>query len=944
MRSLFFGIALATGAMPHALLARQSTPARTTPQTADDEGEDVAEVTVSTGRNLPGSAIGDIPPDQQLSPAEIRSYGVSSVGDLLAELGPQLRSGRGNGPPVVLLNGRRISGFDEIRNLPAEAILRVDILAEEVALKYGFSADQRVINFVLRPRFRAVTTELEGRVATEGGRATPAGRFDILALSRRGRVNLHVEYQESSALTEAERGITAQPTPFSIPGNVVGPGGAEIDPALSARVGALTTIAGVPAGITTPTFGDFAATAGRATVTDPTPFRTLLPASRAFNANAIYATTFGENVSATVNARLDAADSRGAFGLPGVALTLPTGNRFSPFGRAVVVARVLDGFNPLGQSSNTITGHLGANFGGNLGQWQWSIIGNFDRIDNETLTDTGVDARGFQARLDANDPTANPFAAFTPGSFEAIAANRARSTSTSYGIDALANGSLLTLPAGKVAASFKVSGNAFYFDSNSQRSGLNLAANLVRGVTNGQFNIDVPVASRARGFLGAIGNLSGNFNLAYNDLSDFGTLRTLGYGFNWAPVDALRIIGSVTEQDTAPTIQQLGNPVITTLNVRVFDFTLGQNATVTTLSGGNSALRGGSRRVQRLGLTLKPLAKTELEITASYTDTRTDNPVANFPSATAAIEGAFPDRFTRDAAGQLTAIDARPINFSQSRSRQFRYGFNFSMAIKSTLQKQIEAFRAGKGPNPFLGLIRPGQQPPQSVFGGSIFGGGGPGSGGPGSGGPGSGQGRPAGGAGQAGGAPRAPGAGAGAAPGPGRPGGFGGGGGAAQLGGRISFAVFHNWRLTEQVRVGAAGPVLDLLNGDTVSNGPGAPRHELEIQAGYNNNGLGVRLSANWQSATRVNGSLGGAGDTLNFGSIGTVNLRLFADLTQRLELLKKYPWMRGMRVAIAADNLFNQRQRVTDQAGATPIAYQPGFVDPLGRSVRLTLRKLFF
>ncbi|MBA4041861.1 MAG: TonB-dependent receptor, partial [Sphingobium sp.] len=209
MRRFFFGIALVTGTMPDALLAQQSAPARaprTAQQPVDDEGEDVAEVTVSTGRNLPGSAIGDIPPDQQLSPAEIRSYGVSSVGDLLVELGPQLRSGRGNGPPVVLLNGRRISGFEEIRNLPAEAILRVDILPEEVALKYGFSADQRVINFVLRPRFRAVTTELEGRVATEGGRATPAGRFDILALNRRGRVNLHVEYQESSALTEAERG------------------------------------------------------------------------------------------------------------------------------------------------------------------------------------------------------------------------------------------------------------------------------------------------------------------------------------------------------------------------------------------------------------------------------------------------------------------------------------------------------------------------------------------------------------------------------------------------------------------------------------------------------------------------------------------------------------------------------------------------------------------
>ncbi|MFX5252973.1 hypothetical protein ABTD06_19685, partial [Acinetobacter baumannii] len=80
---------------------------------------------------------GDIPPEQQLGPADIRSYGVNSVAELLTELAPQTYSGRGGGgAPVVLLNGKRISGFQEIRDLPTEAIARVDILPEEVALKY----------------------------------------------------------------------------------------------------------------------------------------------------------------------------------------------------------------------------------------------------------------------------------------------------------------------------------------------------------------------------------------------------------------------------------------------------------------------------------------------------------------------------------------------------------------------------------------------------------------------------------------------------------------------------------------------------------------------------------------------------------------------------------------------------------------------------------------
>ena len=96
--------------------------------------------------------------------------GAGSISELLDALAPQTRSGRGRegGRPVILLNGRRISGFSEIRDIPPEAIERVDILPEEVALKYGYRADQRVVNIVLRRRFRAVTAEANGGLRHRG--------------------------------------------------------------------------------------------------------------------------------------------------------------------------------------------------------------------------------------------------------------------------------------------------------------------------------------------------------------------------------------------------------------------------------------------------------------------------------------------------------------------------------------------------------------------------------------------------------------------------------------------------------------------------------------------------------------------------------------------------------------------------------------------------------
>lgn len=924
---------------------------------------DEPDIIVQGTRNLPGAVVGDIPPEEQLGPADIRSYGVSSVSELLNELAPQTYSGRGSGAaPVVLLNGKRISGFQEIRDLPTEAIARVDILPEEVALKYGYSADQRVVNIVLRRRFRAETAQFSDQFATAGGRNTPDAEGNLLRIRGDNRLTLHLGYTSSDPLTEAQRGIVQQPSNYALPGNIVGlTRGAEIDPTLSALAGGTVTIAGVPAGAATaaPTLDDFVATAGQPNVTQIGNDRTLLASNQDVNANIVFARPLG-SAQATVNATIEYSRGVALQGLPTVALGLPGGNPFSPFGSDVVVDRYYDGFGPIRQRTTNLTAHLGTTVNGNISSgWRYSITGTFDRAEDETLTDAGIDATAFQALLDAGDPGANPFAPFTPGVLARLPQNRAHSVSTAGQVDALFNGSLFSLPAGKVSTAVHVGGQITDFSSQSYRNGVTTDGDVGRNIANGQLNIDVPIASRSKHVLSAIGDLSVNFNIAGNYLSDFNTLRTIGYGFNWQPVKGVRLIGSATDRDRAPTPQQLGNPSVTTPNVRIFDYVTGTTATVTTVSGGNGNLLASSTHVKKLGLTVNPFTKTDFTFTANYITEHDDNPITSFPAATAAIEAAFPTRFTRDSQGNLTRIDTRPINFASSDREEFRWGFNISFRMKSKLQKEIEAWRAGKGPNPFEGLPIPGFMRRQGFNPGGE---GGPG-GGQGGGQPGGGQGngqpgngdqqggdsgagaRPGGSAGTAGagsGRPGGGGFGGGGFRGGGRGGGFGGGG-AAQAGGRLQFAVYHTWHLTDRVLVEQGGPSFDLLNGDTVDNSGGQARHQVDVQAGYNNNGLGARISATWKSGTEVFAGTAGAPQTLNFGDIGTVNLRLFADLGQRLDLVKAHPWVRGMRLSLNINNLFDSHQRVTDQTGAVPLSYQAGYVDPLGRTISFQIRKLF-
>ena len=851
------------GGMPTLALAQKVPVPAPVPDPAQDQGEGDQTDIVVTGQRQQGAVIGDIPPEQQLSQADIRSYGVGSVAELLTELAPQTTSGRG-GQPVVLLNGRRISSFAEIRDLPTEAIQRVDILPEEVALKYGYRADQKVVNFVLRRRFRAATVELSDRQATEGGRNTPNAELDLLKIAQDKRTNAHIEYTRSSALTENERDIT----PIA---------SASLDPV------------------------------------DQRPYRTLLGSSRGFTLNASHARNILGNVGATINASVAANDGTGLNGLPGITLNVPASNPFATGGTANVVMRTL-GLDPLAQRNTSLTTHLGTTLNGDIGRWRWSLTGNYDRVRSKTYTDV-TDATGFQARINANDPTANPRAGLNPGDF--VSTNRASSTSNVAGADALFNGDLFSLPAGKVSTSIRVGASTSDFTSDSTRLGVTQPGNVARGIVNGQANIDVPISSRGKDVLPFLGQLSANFNIAADHLSDFGTLTTIGYGANWAPIDPVRFTLAVTDQDEAPIPQQLGNPRIETANVRVFDYIAGTTATVTQVTGGNRNLVADNKHVMRLGLTIKPWSKKDISFNSSYVTTRTDNPIAAFPTPTAAIEAAFPQRFLRDGMGNLLQIDARPINYAQSSSSELRSGVNFSAPLKSKIQKELEAFRAGTGPNPFAGLNFPGRRPGgDGVPPGQAGGGGGPGAGG--------GDGRPGGFGGRGGGGGR-----------------FGGGG---QGGGRLNFAVYHTWHFTDRVTVANGGPRLDLLNGDAIGGSGGQSRHEVEVQAGYSNNGLGARLSGNWQSGTTVNGGTAAAPEVLNFGGLATANLRLFADLGQRLELVKKHPWLRGARVSFGVDNILDRRQRVTDASGVTPISFQPDYLNPLGRTVRLTFRKLFF
>ena len=195
----------------------------------EDLGED-EEAIVITGAKPRGSVVGDIPPENTLDARDVRATGATNINELLDAIAPQIGSvqGRGGGRPVLLLNGQRISSFRELRDIPTEAIERVEILPEEVALKYGYRADQKVVNIVLRQRFRSTTALVGVGTATEGHYVNGNADLTRLLIQRNGRTTYNLHAEGNTMLTEAERNIllTETPAPGSSPRGRSSAGGA----------------------------------------------------------------------------------------------------------------------------------------------------------------------------------------------------------------------------------------------------------------------------------------------------------------------------------------------------------------------------------------------------------------------------------------------------------------------------------------------------------------------------------------------------------------------------------------------------------------------------------------------------------------------------------------------------------------------------------------------
>jgi len=808
-------------------------------QITETDSEYADEEIIVTAARPRGAVVTEIPPVVELSEEDIASYGASSVQDLLEAISSQTTSsrGRGSGRPIVLINGQRTSGFREIRDLPPEAIRTVQVFPEELALQYGYRPDERVINFILKDKYTGFSASTEYGVPTSGGQGRSEVEVNATHIGKNDRININLEWQNNTAITESERNIIQDAA-----GDLVNLG----------------------------------------------EYRTLVAPSDNVELNANYSRTFDNGMSLSLNGGYVYDKSRGLQGLPSGTLEVAGDPLF----------RYFTEYGPLNRVQETNTAQAGLTLNGTLSDWRWSLTSDYTRTQVNTDTDRSGDTGALQAAIDAG--TVDPLAVSFGPLLGAPRTDSAKVVDQTINNLATLSGTLLVLPSGAVTTTLRAGYNREDLDSRETSAGILTTTDLSRDEFSTGINIDIPLADENIDVVEAIGKLSINGNLGYSELSDFGGLVEFGFGLNWEPLDGLVFSASAIGEDAAPSIAQLGNPLIITPDVTVYDFTNGESVLAAITTGGNLALPAEKQRDIKLAVNYRPEWLDGFTFLGEYFRNNSDNVASSFPLLTAEIEAAFPDRVTRDTNGRLIAIDQRPVNYANVYSERIRYGIDFSKRFGQ--QRGGGSGRPDRAARPAGGGSPDGAPQGEKPADGTAP--------------EGSAEARPA--------SPRGgPGAG-------GRP-----------SGGRWQLSAFHTIRLEDRIKIRDGVEELDLLNGSATGSTGGSPRHEFEINGGWFNNGIGFRLDAKHQTATRVNGGL--TGSDLRFSDLTTVNMRMFINLDDRGNLTEKVPFLKNSRIALKVDNIFNDIQTVRDGSGLIPLSYQQGYLDPVGRYVEIDFRKRF-
>ncbi|WP_160594476.1 TonB-dependent receptor [Qipengyuania aquimaris] len=862
---------------------------------------------VVEGTRIRGQLFVEEKPIAEFDEADIASFGASSIADVIAAIEPATgsgaRGGRGGGRPVFLINGIRVSSWREFRSYPPEAIRKVEVFPEETAQRFGYSPDQRVVNILLKPDFSSVTAEVEYEGPESGGFTRNEQELTFLRISDKGRFNVNIDIEDSSLLTEAERGLT----------------------------------------VTNGTPGEAA-------------FRSLRPDTMSAEGTINYARAFQESgLSLSLNGTVNHSESRSLSGLSSDGLVpLERRSDIDTVSVGGTVSRPLGDWNAVFTNNSVFTDSRTEidSFDGS----------GFDVANNRTWRlDNALTLTGYPISLPAGDMSVTVDYGLdwvrltsddTRTDFETELTRRRLNGKTNISVPVSERGGHWGAIGG-VSVNFS-SGFEDLSDFGTLANwsaGINWrptdtlgfsATRIWREVAPGLASLgnpridefNVPVFDYASGetvlatlITGGNSDLAeetqadwkftGNWELPFWENArfqvDYGINRsrdvTATPGFSAAFEEAFP--DRVTRDLTGDLLAIDRRPLtLYETRSRIVSFGLNARGQIgkaperpergergqggPPAAAGRSGRGGGGFDPARMEAMRETFCKTpegEMpdlsgvpEMFRSRLLDENGNPDPEKVSAARArFCGEDAERRSKEFAAMRTAICADPPQLDGLPEQVLARlrGENGEIdpeKVKAMRERMCSASADGEG-----------QQSGERRGGG-----------------------------------------------------GFGRmfGGNSNDTRPRYFLSINHNIALENEVLLAQGGPLFDQLAGDVLQGGA-ISEHTSRLEAGLFWQGYGLRLSGRYTGeATLLGGDTPGSSD-LFFGDLATFDMRLFANLG---EIFKKDEgWMKGLRLAFVVDNVFDAQREVLDENGEVPDAFAPERIDPVGRYLGIDIRKAF-
>lgn len=672
--------------------------------------EDVAmEEVVVTGSRIKRSDLSSISPITVLSEEDLETSGNLTLEDFLQDLpsvnggdfGSSVNNGnpglatvslRGLGPSrtLVLLNGHRpaaaaTDGIIDLNMIPTAIVERVEVLRDGAATAYGSDAIAGVVNIITKRDFEGLEIDVGYDVSDEDDGEQYSAALTWGNTFDRGNFVVSAQYTKRADIFQRDRGFANCPLDENANGKFCGGSGTTTPGQFTPQVTGGGRVVDATTGLSRPFDSS----------RDAFNFAEVSYLSTPQDIISLYTSTnyllFEDSPLGAVNSSLEASFSNrtsdqllapvGTFWQP----VVPTTNPFNPFGDAlcagdpacaapegVAVTRRLteSGGRAFTQDVNTwrIAFGLDGEFDNGI---EWDVSYNYARWD-DSQRDEG---RAVRPRIDEMlDPAA--CAASTigcPGVWNPFASNTMTTAQVAFGfvgvntkeestmriLQGNVRGDIpgFELPGGPIAWA---AGYEHRRESAASLPDGGAALNAIFATpglpTEGSYNVDeaylevsLPLLSDIPG--AEVLTLEGAVRWSdYNFVS--GSDTTYKVGFEWAPINDVRVRASFTEGFRAPNITELflgqqqtaaaytdpcdnwGGNTNANIQANCAADGLANNVTIdapqaTSLEGGNANLEPEESETLTVGLVITPRFLENLSITVDYYDIEIEQAVGS---------------------------------------------------------------------------------------------------------------------------------------------------------------------------------------------------------------------------------------------------------------------------------------------------------------------------